>query len=110
MKRYLVIYNVPAEAMAAMSQATQEQKEEGMKIWFDWRDTMGDKLIDFGAPLVGGQRLQSNGSVQGTANNVSGYSIIQAHNMDEAKTILANHPHLQWNENCDIEIHECVLM
>jgi len=108
MKRFLVIYNAPVEAMAEMSKATPEQKEADMKVWFAWKDSMGDKLIDFGAPLVRGQRIQSDRSVQAAANAVSGYSIIQAHNMDEAKTMLSNHPHLQWEDGCDIEIHECI--
>jgi hypothetical protein len=90
MKRFLVIYNAPVEAMAGMSKATPEQKEGGMKVWFAWKDSMGDKLIDFGAPLVGGQRIQSDRSVQAA--------------------MLSNHPHLQWEDGCDIEIHECISM
>ena len=110
MKRFLVIYNAPGEAMAEMSKATPEQKEEGMKVWFAWKDSMGDNLIDFGTPLVGGQRIQTDGSVQTAANGVSGYSIIQAHNMDEAKTLLSSHPHLEWVDGCNIEVHECISM
>ena len=110
MKRFIVIYNAPPEAMASMSTATKEEKEAGMKAWMDWKDSMGEKVIDLGAPLTGGQRINSNGKTQNSGNNVAGYSIIQAQNMDEAVSSLTNHPHLQWTNGCDIEVHQCIEM
>lgn len=110
MKRFVVIYHAPAEAMAAMGEATPEQKAEGMKPWLAWKDRLGDKLLDFGAPLVGGQLLKPDGTTQTSTKDVSGYSIIQANDIEEAKSLLIDHPHLQWTGGCDIEVHECVAM
>ncbi|MCR9250335.1 MAG: YciI family protein [bacterium] len=110
MKKFIVIYHAPAEAMAQMASATPEQKEEGMKGWLAWKDSIGNGLLDFGAPLVGGQRILPDGTTKPSAKEVSGYSIIQAEDLDKAKRLLKNHPHLQWTGGCDIEVHECVPM
>ena len=110
MKKFVVIYHAPAEAMAKMGEATEEEKMEGMKPWMAWKDSLGDKLVDFGAPLVGGQRVLPDGSSQHSTKDVSGYSILQANDMDEAKSLLKSHPHLAWTDGCDIEVHECIPM
>ncbi|PKL79165.1 MAG: hypothetical protein CVV25_08835 [Ignavibacteriae bacterium HGW-Ignavibacteriae-4] len=110
MKKFIVIYHAPAEAMEMMADATEEQKMEGMKPWFDWKDKVGDKLVDFGSPLCGSSRLLPDGTSVPSTKEVTGYSIIQATDMDEAKTLLSSHPHLQWTGGCDIEVHECMQM
>ncbi len=108
MNRYIVIYYSPAEAMEAMATATPEEKMEGMKPWMAWKESLGDRLIDLGNPLIGGQRLFPDGTSKAATNDVTGYSILQAESMDEAKSLLKEHPHLKWNAGCDIEVHECV--
>ncbi len=110
MKKFVVIYHAPAEAMAAMATATPEQKMEGMKPWMAWADRCGDQLVDLGTPLIGGQRLSQDGSSTGSEKEVSGYSILQAEDMAGAKALLDGHPHLQWAGGCDIEVHECAEM
>lgn len=110
MKKFIVIYHAPAEAVAQMATATPEQKEEGMKPWFAWKDSLGDKLIDLGSPLMGGTRLLPDGSSELSKKEVTGYSFIQATDMEEAKGLLKNHPHLSWTGGCDIEVHECTEM
>ena len=110
MKKILVIYHAPAEAVAEMANATPEQMEEGMKPWFAWKDRVGDHLVDFGAPLFGGQRLLPDGSTEESTKEVTGYSMLQAKDLGEAKSLLSDHPHLQWTGGCDIEVHECADM
>ena len=110
MKKFIVIYHAPAEAMAQMANATPEQKMEGMKPWMAWAERCGDQLVDLGAPLFGGQRLSPDGTSQNSARDVSGYSILQAVDMAGVKALLKGHPHLQWTGGCDIEVHECASM
>ena len=110
MKKFIVMYHAPAEAMADMGSATEEQKMEGMKPWFAWKEKLGDALVDFGNPLMGGTRLLPDGSTESSTKEVSGYSIIQANDMEAAKQLLQDHPHLQWTGGCDIEVHEAVDM
>jgi hypothetical protein len=110
MKKFMVIYHAPAEAVAQMASASPEQKAEGMKPWLAWKDSVGDKLVDFGAPLMGGTRLLPDGSSEMSKKEVFVDSIVQAASIEEAKSLLSAHPHLAWTGGCDIEVHECVEM
>lgn len=110
MKNFLVIYHAPAEAMQQMAQATPEQKAEGMKPWMAWMESVGDKMVDLGAPLMGGLRVLPDGSTESSTKDVTGYSLIKANDMEEAKSLLKGHPHLAWADGCDIELHECMPM
>ncbi|MFY0644368.1 MAG: hypothetical protein JXR19_07860 [Bacteroidia bacterium] len=110
MKRFIVIYHAPAEAMEATANATEEEMKAGMEPWMAWAAKCGDQLVDMGTPLAGGQRLQPNGSSQDSSKEVTGYSILEASNMEEAKSLLAGHPHLGWGEGCEIEVHETMAL
>ena len=39
---------------------------------------------------------------------VTGYSILEAENMEAAQALLAGHPHLEWEAGCQIEVHEAM--
>ena len=108
MKKFIVFYQAPASAMAKMAESTPEQKEEGMKVWYAWRDSLGDKLIDFGTPLMQGRRLEPNGSIKDSRSEVTGYSIFNAASKEEAESLLSSHPHLNWTDGVALEVHECI--
>ena len=110
MKKFIVIYHAPAEAMAQMANATPEEKMEGMKPWMTWAERVGGGMVDLGAPLFGGIKLKPDGSTETSTREVSGYSILQANSLEDAKALLDGHPHLAWNGGCDIELHECAEM
>ena len=82
--------------MADMANATPEEKAAGMQPWLDWKESMGDRLIDFGAPMMGAHSINPGGSTAHAPSNVTGYSIIQATDIEEAKSVLKSHPHLSW--------------
>jgi len=79
-----------------------------MKPWMAWAEKCGSKLVDVGTPLVGGQSLKPDGSSEPSSREVTGYSVLEADSMDEAKSLLEGHPHLAWTGGCDIEVHESV--
>jgi hypothetical protein len=110
MKKFLVLYHSPEVARAEMSTASPEQKQEGMKPWMAWKDKIGNKLVDFGAPLKVGARIRPDGHIEKSKKEVSGYSMIQAKDINEAEALLKEHPHLKWNGGCDIELHEVETM
>lgn len=109
MKRFLVLYTAPPNSNPDMSGLTPEQIAEGMKPWLDWREKMGEHLVDLGTPLLPASRLTPAGE-QPTASASTGYSIIQAESAEAARELLADHPHLGWDPACAIDIHECVPM
>ena len=105
MTKYIVLYHMPAEAMAEMPEMTPEQMQEGMKPWMEWAERCGDALVDLGTPLGNGQALTTAGSTD-SDKGVAGYSILEADSMDAAKKLLEGHPHMTWNAACSIEVHE----
>lgn len=65
-----------------------ETPEEGarmMAAWNDWYSSMGDALVDGGAP-VGQSMTVSQGGVapDGGANPLSGYTVVQADTIEAA--------------------------
>lgn len=106
MKKFIAIYNAPAEAMAAMSTMTPEQAAEGMKAWYAWKEKAGDAVVDFGAPLAPGSSINGDEKWSASDTKVSGYSILQGNSLEEVQSLFAGHPHLSWAPGCSIDVHE----
>ena len=105
MKKFVVIYHAPESAVEQTQSMTPEEMKAGMGAWFEWAEKCGDALVDFGTPLMGGQKLSTSGSSP-SDKGVIGYSILQAEDLEGAKGLLQGHPHLAWAAGCEIEVHE----
>lgn len=110
MKKYLVVYYAPPEAMAKMATATDEEKAAGMKAWEEWLGAQGDGVVDFGAPIMMGQGTGDGENWSNSNKNVSGYGLVQAGSMDDAKAMFENHPHIGWHPEATIGVYECMDM
>ncbi len=110
MKKFIVTYLAPIDAAWKTAESSPEEMEKGMKAWMDWAQKCGDKLVDFGNPLGNGLTLGPGGSAESSDSKIIGYSILQADSLNEAKALLMEHPHLDWNAACEIEIHESLAM
>ncbi len=112
MKKFIALYHLPAEAMAAdeKMEMTDAQREEVMKAWGAWNERCGDSMIDLGAPLGGGQSLNGTGEWKPSNIGVSGYSIVQAKDKEGAKALFKDHIHLAWIPGASVELHEVVQM
>ena len=106
MKKFIVIYHAPADSWKQSESQSKEDMAKGMEAWMVWAKKCGDKLVDMGSPLVNGLKLSNDGKSSNSDKNVMGYSILQAADMKEAKSLLEGHPHLGWNAACSIEVHE----
>jgi hypothetical protein len=106
MKKFIVLYHASADAVKQTANFTPEQQAKGMEAWMQWAKDCGDKLVDLGSPLMNSQLLIPGGKSKNSNSDVVGYSIVQADNMEQAKGLLQNHPHLGWNADCSIEVHE----
>lgn len=113
MKTFIVLYHMNAAAKAKAERmrknAGPELMQETMQAWMAWAERCGDQLVEMGAPLSGGTKINSDG-VSPSRRNVTGYSIVQAKSMAGAKKLMKKHPHLGWTAGCDIEIHEAMPM
>lgn len=105
MKKFIVIYHAPASATQQTANLSPADQAKGMEGWMRWAERTGKKLLDLGAPLVNGQRLGYDGATANSNKDVTGYSVIEAETMDDAKAILKGHPHLLHPE-ASIEVHE----
>ncbi len=73
-----------------------ETEEEGAKVmaaWQSWLDGMGDGCVDMGAP-VGMSKTVSAGGVadDGGSNPLSGYTIVEAADIDAALEVAKGCP------------------
>ena len=109
MKKFFVIYNAPTSVMEQMQNSSPEDMKKAKEQWEVWAKKCGYGLVDMGTPLSGGQQITKSGSSP-SEKNVVGYSILQAENMEGAKALLAEHPHLEWTDGCEIEVHESMPM
>ena len=107
MKKFIVLYHAPMSAMEQMQHATPEDMKKSMEAWMQWAQRCGSGLLDMGAPLGNAQKMTKMGGMP-SQSTVGGYSILQAESMDEAKKMMEGHPHLEWTEGCEIEIHEAM--
>ena len=108
MKKFIISYNAPIDAAWKTAESSPEEMEKGMQAWMAWAQKCGDKLVDFGTPLGNGVTLGPGGSSAASDSRMIGYSILQADSMEEVTDLLKDHPHLDWNAACEIEIHECL--
>jgi len=105
MEKFIVIYHAPISAMESVKDASPEKMKENMDPWMEWAKRCGSGLVDIGTPLANGQKVTKSGTMP-SDKNVVGYSILQAENMQEAVEMLKGHPHLEWTDGCEIEVHE----
>jgi len=109
MKKFVVLYHSPPEAMEFMATATPEQKAEGMKPWMDWYAECGDAVTDMGSPFGQGMEFKKDSS-NDCSGAATGYTMIQAESMDGARKYVENHPHLSWMDGCSLQMFEAVEM
>ena len=106
MTKFVALYTAPQSAESAMEEASPESAAEGMKVWMDWANKAGDGIIDLGTPLGGGKEVANSG-ISDTNTGVSGYTILQAENMDAALALLEGHPHLMM-PGASIQVYEAL--
>jgi hypothetical protein len=107
LNKYMILYMAPVSAEAQMKVSPEEMKK-GMEPWTAWQKKNGKAIVDMGAPLGKGVCYDKKGSSKGKTE-ITGYSIVQAKDMDAVKAIIANHPHLMMPK-ASIEVLEIMPM
>ncbi len=82
MSKYLFVYH------GGSVPETKEDQAKVMDAWGQWFGSLGSAVVDGGNPVGKSSTVQSNGSVvdNGGSNPVSGFSLIEASNVDDAVT------------------------
>lgn len=80
MAKYLFVYH------GGEKPQTEEDVAKVMDAWGQWFGSMGAAVIDGGNPVGMSSTVNSDGSVSanGGSNPASGYSLIEASNLDDA--------------------------
>lgn len=90
MPKFMIVYKGEATDMADM---TQEEMQAVMGKWAAWMEGVGPALADVGAPFGPNASVVDDGT-SGTAVSLSGYSILEAADLDAAEALTAGHPYL----------------
>lgn len=103
MSRYMLIYNGKATDPSEMS---SEETAKVMDGWRTWIATVGSALVDVGTPFGQGTSVVDDGS-SADAIELSGYSIVEAGSLSEARGIAERHPFLSEGKgNYAVEVYE----
>jgi uncharacterized protein (TIGR03086 family) len=104
MAKYVFIYHAPMPPADA-APPSRDEMDAVMQEWNAWAAKVGDRMIDFGAPLAGGRRVTTEGTSD-SERQVVGYSILEADDFDAALELARDHPHLNMPGGCEIEVHQ----
>jgi hypothetical protein len=75
-----------------------------------WREKVGAALVDVGSPFGSSASVRDDGT-EGTAADLIGYTIIEAHDLAAAKAFTDGLPFLSNSDgNCAVEIFELLPM
>ena len=86
MPTYLVTYHG-----AGGPPPSPEAREQMMAAFGAWVASVGDHMIDPGAPLGPAKSVSSDG-VSNSGPGIGGYSLIKADDLDTAVGLVKNHP------------------
>lgn len=89
---------------------TPEESDRVMQAWNSWMGTLGSSLVDGGNPAGTARTVASSGMVSdgGGANPITGYSIIEASDLDDAVRLSKGCPILL--SGGSIEVSELIAM
>ncbi|MCS5478478.1 hypothetical protein NYP18_02300 [Corynebacterium sp. YIM 101645] len=105
MGKFLAIFNGSATEEERGS-LTPEANAEFLHRWAAWADSVGDSLVDPGAPLHQKIRLTSTGADRFEDTKVA-YAIVEAPSQEQALQMFATHPHLGLLPGNSIDVLEC---
>ena len=76
--------------------STPEEGAKVMTAWNNWIGGLGAAMVDAGNPIGAAKIIAANGKVSdgGGANPLTGYSVIEAANLDAAVKIASSCPQL----------------
>ncbi len=78
-----------------------------MAVWGAWYESMGDALVDGGAPTSHSTAIDANGAVDAPAS-LTGYTIVDCPDMAAATAIAEGSPVLAGGHT--VQISECIDM
>ena len=113
MKKYLAVFVAPVEAYDKMKEEMKspspEAKQKEMDDWKAWMDKYSSSIVDPGGGVGSAKRVSEGGAVSDVHNEIGGYMILQAENIDEVVDIFKDGPHSDMPEGA-VEVMEIMSM
>lgn len=81
---------------------TPEEQEASMQEWMAWFGSLGSSVTDFGAPFGASASLDSDGERGMASGDLTGYSIIEADDLDSAVKLTSGCPNLSSGGTLDV--------
>ena len=88
MTKFIMVYKGEVTPMDEMTE------EQGKAVMDAWGGKVGDGLVDVSSPFGGGASVSDDGS-EGTAADLTGYSIVEAADLAAAKAMTGGHPYFK---------------
>ena len=107
MARFIYLYRGPATPMTDM---TPEQGAARMAAFSAWMEKVGAALADGGSPFGSSASVRDDGT-EGTAGDLTGYTIVEADDLAAAKALTDGLPFLSGSDGKRaVEIFELLAM
>lgn len=104
MTKYIYVYH------GGTAPDSPEESQKVMAEWMAWFGEMGDAVVDGGNPLGMSKTVSAGGVADdGGANPASGYTIVNANDMDAAVAMAKGCPMVK-SGNGSVEVAECMDM
>ena len=103
MARYLFLYSggtTPADAPAKV--------KKSMEAWTAWFGKLGKAVVEPGSPTLPGKIVHSKGTKSVGAKPITGYTILQADNLDAAVALAKSCPGI--SEGGQLAVYELAKM
>ena len=88
--------------------ASPAEQQKVMEAWMSWFGTLGDSVVDGGAPFGPSSRIAPDGSVSDATGGLTGYSILSADSLGEATAKAKGCPVL--SSGGSVEVYEALPM
>ena len=103
MAKFMYLYRGPS---TPMSDLTPEQGADRMAAFGAWMEKVGAALVDVGSPFARSAAVRDDGT-EGTAGDLTGYTIVEADDLAAAKGLTDGLPFLSGSDGkCAVEIFE----
>jgi len=107
MPKFIYLYRGLA---TAVSDRTPEQDAERQAAFGAWMEKAGAALLDVGSPFGASASVRDDGT-EGTAGDLTGYTIVEADDLAAAKALTDGLPFLSGSDGkCAVEIFELLPM
>ena len=79
----------------------------GMQAWGDWMAKNASAIVDSGGPLGKTKRVSKSG-IADASNNMSGYVILEAADIETAAKLFEGHPHFAIVPGDGVDVMPCL--